>query len=150
MPLFSRRRLHAFLDEIQGVIGTRNTSKIAKKLDSAKTQEVFANEAELAMIWALSKLGPLHYEPDWWQGARRPDIVTDHLFPGLSCALDVTTLGEGQSDEEFMRWQCNLLVSHANKFNRKLGRFLFFNFLPDRGYRSPDYVNRLRGEIGQS
>jgi hypothetical protein len=145
LPFFSRRRLHEFLNEVQNTISASDVANLARKLDSRDIRAVLGAEAEIAMLWALLKLGPLEYEPDWWEGSRRPDVVTDLLFPGHACALDITSIGEAHTDEELMRGQTHRLVVLANQIRKGSANRLFFNFLPERGYRSSAYVNRLRG-----
>jgi hypothetical protein len=144
MPFFARRRIQSMLSDLAAVVGTETVQNTVQRLNGDSVQSALPAEVELAFIWAVSRLGPVETEPVWW-GDTHPDLLTSCLVDGRDVVLDIAGVANGDSNDELMARQSHELVVYANQIRRGFGQKLFMTFLPERGYRSGRYVNRLKG-----
>lgn len=142
MPTFTRRRLQLMLDELGNLVEHHKLKDVRNRLESKRTEQALPAEVELGVIWALSKLGDVEVEPEWF-GTGRPDVYTEHLFDGQPCAVEITAMSDGRlSQEDDMQRLASRLVQTANVLKKGSGKYLHFHFLEERGYTGAGYVRR--------
>lgn len=144
MPLFTRRRLQNMLDELSERAEPSKLVDIRSRLESKRVDQALPAEMELGVLWALSKLGELEVEPEWF-GTRQPDAYTESLFAGMPCAVEVTAISDARlSQEDEMRRIAAQLCEFANSARRGCGRHLHFTFGVESGYTAQGYVRRRK------
>jgi hypothetical protein len=78
------------------------------------------------VLWALSKLGEIEIELDWFD-ARRPDAYSECLFAASSCAVEVTAISDARlTQDEDMRRIAARLCEFANSVRKGHGKHLHF------------------------
>ncbi|MGE4088358.1 MAG: hypothetical protein AB7F93_09760 [Immundisolibacter sp.] len=60
------------LDDLSDRMDLAKLSDLRARLESKRVDQALPAEMELGVLWALSKLGEVEIEPEWF-GARRPD-----------------------------------------------------------------------------
>ena len=60
MPIFSRRRIQQMLDDLIGVVAP---AQFIGRLNDKRFENALPAEAELALVWAASRLGGFESEP---------------------------------------------------------------------------------------
>lgn len=65
MPLFARRRLQSMLAEIALHLDDAKARDLVRRLEDKRVDQVLPAEMELALLWALSRVGEIHIEPEW-------------------------------------------------------------------------------------
>lgn len=142
MPLFTRRRLQNMLDELSERADHSKLVDIRSRLESKRVEQALPAEMELGVLWALSRLGELEVEPEWF-GARQPDAYTESLFPGVPSAVEVTAISDARlSQEDEMRRIAAQLSEFASSVRRGSGRHLHFTFGVEGAYTAKGYVRR--------
>lgn len=112
------------------------------RLENKRVSQAVPAEFELGVLWALSTMGELEVEPDWY-GARRPDAYTECLFEGYPCAVEIAAISDARlSQEEDMRRVATRLCEVANKFRKGAGKHLHFQFSETSGYTENGYMRR--------
>lgn len=81
MPIFSRRRIQQMLDDLIGVVAP---AQFIGRLNDKRFENALPAEAELALVWAASRLGGFESEPKWYspEGRLPEGISTALLVPG--------------------------------------------------------------------
>lgn len=111
------------------------------RLDKRKADQALAAEAELGLIWALSKVGDIEVEPRL--NGRVPEALSRSLFPGKSAVIEVTALSdEGMSGEQEMQRAVELLSIEADRNRKKARNHLFFQFLEVSGSEEGRWFRR--------
>lgn len=136
MPIFTRRRLQGMLEDLAPHLDEEKRRDLLGRLnDRKRVDQVLPAEMELALLWALSKLGDLEVEPYWWGDECRPDAFTDALVPGCSCAIEVAAPNDNAlSGEEAMDRVAREIQAIASEAQKKAGDFLSFNFRETSAY----------------
>jgi hypothetical protein len=145
MPLFARRRLQLMLDELAGVLDAQKAKDLLRRLESDdRVEQVLPAEMELALLWALSKLGDLEVEPEWWGNGRRPDAYTEALVQGQPTIIEIAACSDGDiSGENAMHKVAIHLSTCANRIRKGLGEYLYYRFSDESGYIDSKYYRRI-------
>lgn len=81
MPIFARRRIQSMLDEIRPLLNSESKYKdLVNRLNADQTDQAMPGEIELSLLWALSKIGDIEVEPEWFGGTRLPDAYSNNLL----------------------------------------------------------------------
>jgi hypothetical protein len=148
MPMFTRRRLQAMLDESHNFLGEGKRRDLVARLGSKQTMQILGAEGELAMIWAVSRLGPVEVEPEWW-GIKHPDILSGFLFKGEEAAIEIKCVSDGPiAGEGAMRRAVKKITDYANQIRPGTGRYLHFQFAEESSYSASGY--RRRRNVGNN
>lgn len=130
------------LDDMAVHIDASKLGDLRARLENKRVEQALPAEIELAVMWALSTMGDLDVEPEWY-GAGRPDVYTEYLFEGYLCAVEITAISDGRlSQEEDMRRVATRLCEAANKIRRGQGKHLYFHFSEVHGYTETGYMRR--------
>ena len=142
MPIFSRRRLQAMLDDLTPLVENRKLGDLKARLENKRASQAVPAEFELGVLWALSTIGKLEVEPEWY-GDRSPDAYTEGLFEGRPCIVEITAISDARlSQEDDMRRISARLCEVANKFRKGYGKHLYFQFGEASGYTQYGYSRR--------
>ncbi len=132
------------LDELSERAEPSKLVGIRSRLESKRVDQALPAEMELGVLWALSQLGELEVEPEWF-GTRQPDAYTESLFAGMPCAVEVTAISDARlSQEDEMRRIAAQLCEFANSARKGSGRHLHFTFGVESGYTAQGYVRRRK------
>lgn len=134
MPIFSRRRIQQMLDDL---IGVAAPTQFIGRLNDKRFENALPAEAELALVWAASRLGGFESEPEWYSpDGRLPEGVSTTLFPGYDTAFDVKAVSDRALPGVVgMRTISAKLVEAANKVRKGSGSNLSFFFFERRDHR---------------
>lgn len=144
MPVFTRRRLQSMLDELSNQTDLVKLNDIRARLESKRVEQALPAEMELGVLWALSKLGELEIEPEWF-GNRRPDAYSECLFPPSTCAVEITAISDARlSQEDEMRRISARLCEFANSVRKGYGKHLHLTFGEESGYTAAGPIRRRR------
>jgi hypothetical protein len=143
MPIFTRRRLQAMLDDLAPFLDDGKAKDFLGRLAGKKAEQVIPAEMELALVWAVAKLGDLDIEPHWWGDDKRPDCYTEHLLPDTPVVIEVTSPNDNDlSGEEAMAAVANELGAVADRVKRKTSPYLYYSFAEESGYEDGQYFRR--------
>lgn len=143
MPHFTRRRLQAMLDELAPLVDARKARDLLARLEKNKVDQALPAEMELAFLWALSKIGDLDVEPDWWGDDRRPDAYTEHLVAGEPAVIEIAAPNDNAiSGEQIMDGVAVRIGEFASHLEKDLGDHLYYRFAEERGYEGGVYFRR--------
>ena len=132
------------LDDLSDRMDLAKRSDIRARLESKRVEQALPAEMELGVLWALSKLGDLEIEPEWF-GTRRPDAYSEYLFAPSPCAVEVRAISDARlSQEDDMRRIAARLCGFANSVRKGHGKHLHFTFGEESGYTAKGYVRRRR------
>lgn len=136
MPVFSRRRIQQMLDDL---IGVTAPSQFIGRLNDKRFENALPAEAELALVWAASRLGGFESEPKWYSPeGRLPEGISTALFPGHDTVFDVKAVSDRTIPGVVgMRTISAKLVESANKARKGSGKNLSFFFFERSDYRNP-------------
>lgn len=136
MPIFSRRRIQQMLDDL---IGVAAPAQFIGRLNDKRFENALPAEAELALVWAASRLGGFESEPKWYSPeGRLPEGISTALFPGHDTVFDVKAVSDRALPGIVgMRTLSAKLVEAANKVCKGTGRNLSFFFFERSDYRNP-------------
>jgi hypothetical protein len=144
MPVLTRRRLQSMLNDLSGQMDLAKLSDMRARLESKRVDQALPAEMELAVLWALSKLGDIEIEPEWF-GARRPDAYSESLFSPTPCAVEVTAISDARlSQEDEMRRISARLCEFANTVRKGYGKHLRLFFAEEHGYTTAGYMRRRK------
>lgn len=147
MPIFSRRRIQAMLDEIRPLLDDPSKYKdLVRRLNSEAANQALPAETELSLLWALSKIGSIEIEPERFGGSRLPDAYCETLFlDGRGAFVEITALEDGRlSGEELMRAVSSKIRDTANSISRGAGEHLHFTFHEEWGSHSGKKIRRRK------
>lgn len=136
MPIYSRRRIQQMLDDLSEIIDPKH---FIGRLNDKRFENALPAEAELALVWAASRLGGFESEPEWFSpDGRKPEGISSTLFPGQETVFDVKAVSDRAIPGIVgMRKISRKLVEAANKAAKGAGRNLSFFFYERRDYRDP-------------
>ena len=145
MPIFTRRRLQAMLNELTPHLDQFKGSDLLGRLENKRVEQALPAEMELALLWALLQLGELEVEPPWFGTGRLPDAYSERLFDGRPAAVEIAAISDaGLAQEDVMRRTASIFCEAANKIRRGAGRHLHFAFGEESGYAAHGYVRRRK------
>lgn len=143
MPIFARRRLQRMLNDIGTFASEEKQRDLIRRIESKRKDQALSGEAELAVLWAISRIGDIEPEPVWW-GSSAPELLTDHLVRGRAAVIEVKGVSDGAMGEDSMRLAAEKLAQTANQIRRKAGQHLHFSFLEESGYGPDGYLRRRK------
>ena len=122
------------LDELSKHMNTAKANDLLARLEHRNTRAALAAEAELSMLWSISRVAHLTIEPNLPGSNQRPDASTNNLFGSGSAVVEVRALSDDYfSGNEAMIRTANIITNYANQLCKEAGRYLKFEFL-DRSY----------------
>jgi hypothetical protein len=143
MPLFARRRLQSMLDEIAPHLDEAKARDIVRRLEDKRVDQVLPAEIELALLWALSRIGEIDIEPEWWGDARRPDAYTEALVLGEPAVVEIAAPNDNAISGEAVMDAIALRFSEAaSRLRKGVGEYLYFSFASESGYEDGVYYRR--------
>lgn len=129
MPIFTRRRLQNVLNELGTHLGDEKQRDLLARLESKRVDQALPADMELALLWALGRLGDIEVEPEWWTGATRPDAYSEALIPDHSAIVEVAATNDNRiSGEDAMDRVAQQICTFANGIRRGVGSHLYFHF----------------------
>ena len=144
MPIFARRRLRSMLNELSKHMNAAKTNDLSARLEHCRTGTALAAEAELSMLWSISRVAHLTIEPTLPGSNRHPDASTNNLFGSGSAVVEVRALSDDNfSGKEAMDRTANSITNYANHLCRGAGGHLTFEFL-ERSYWDNKGFHRKR------
>lgn len=145
MPIFTRRRLQAMLNELTPHLDQFKGSDLVGRLENKRVEQALPAEMELALLWALLQLGELEVEPEWFGMGRLPDAYSERLFDGRPTVIEIAAISDaGLAQEDGMRRTASIFCEAANKIRRGAGRHLHFTFGEESGYAAQRYVRKRK------
>jgi len=131
------------LDDFAAQHGTQHARSVLKRLEDKRIDQVLPAEMELALIWALSRLGDVEVEPEWWGDEKRPDAYTEALVWGEPAAVEIAAPSDNAlSGEEAMDRIALAVSGIANKARRGIADFFYYRFQEEMGYENGQYFRR--------
>ena len=128
MPVFARRRLQRMVDELWPFLEESKLNDLLNRLNSQQAREMLAAEAELSMLWALSKVAHLTVEPELPNG-RKPDAFSKNLFASAPAVIEITAVSDDHdSGRNAMERTANLISNYVNTVSKKAADHLSFEF----------------------
>lgn len=122
------------LDDLSASLDARKVHDLLGRLENRNTDAALGAEAELAMLWAVSRVTDLTVEPDLSATARRPDAFSENLFVSAPAIVEVRALSDDSfSGKEAMDRTANIIGNYADRVSKGAGRRLYFEFM-DRSY----------------
>lgn len=136
MPIFTRRRIQAMLNELAIISSTKQRDLIGR-LNSKSADQVIPAEMELALLWALSQVVDIEIEPKLANSSFVPDAISKNLFEDVATVIEITTVSDGKlSNENEMRRAAKIIVDYSNQIKKGFGQNLHFQFLEERGWEN--------------
>lgn len=144
MPIFTRRRLQMMIDELGASIGISKIKDIRSRIENKRVEQALPAEMELALIWAVSKLGSCDVEPDSWPSNRRPDVVSSNVVHGKVSAIEIAaptdiSLNYEREMDDFSRIVGKIVDGEV----RNISEYLYFKFGSESGYSDGEYFRRV-------
>ena len=128
MPVFARRRLQGMVDELWPYLEESKANDLLAAINSQKAKDVLAAEAELSILWALSKVAHLEVEPELPNG-RKPDAFSRNLFASAPAVIEVTAVSDDHDSGRIaMERTANLMSNFANSISKNAAKHLSFEF----------------------
>ncbi len=134
MPIFARRRLRSMLDDLSASLDAHQVHALLGRLEHRDTKAALSAEAELAMLWAVSRVADVTVEPDLPDTARRPDAFSESLFVSAPAIVEVRALSDDSfSGKKAMDRTADIIAGYADRVSKGAGGRLYFEFM-DRSY----------------
>jgi hypothetical protein len=158
MLIFARRRLQYMFDSIQSSLTEEKARDLLARLEDKRVEQALPAEMELGLVWALSTLGEVDIEPEWWGDTRRPDVYTEALIRGKPTAIEIAAPSDNTlSGEDAMDAIAQEISDFANKIKKRFGRYLYFRFGETSGYKDNKYYRyrlapkefKISSEVGK-
>ncbi len=116
-------------NDIGCLLDASKRNELAKRLSSAKVDQILPAEMELAVLWGLHKLGGLEIEPTLAGSGRKPDALSSCLFPGKLTYVEIAALSNARlSGDTEMSRVSSQISQFANQVSKRAGEHLFFTF----------------------
>lgn len=150
MTIFARRRIQAMLNELAPHLSGEKGKALLRCLnDKKRVEQALPAEMELALLWAISTLGDIEIEPEWWGDNKRPDAITDNLVSGKTAAIEIASTNDnslsGEAEMDAIALQIGAVAHAARKGS---GQFLRYTFRDEYGYRNGQYFRRRMAPRG--
>jgi hypothetical protein len=138
MPIFSQRRLQLMLAELSSLLDAAKYNDLKASLEHSNTKTALAAEAELAMLWAISRVAHLEPGPTLADG-RKPDGLSNDLFASQPAIVEIRALSDDSfSGKEAMDRTGNIIAGYADRLRKRAGHHLYFEF-NERSYWKQRY-----------
>jgi hypothetical protein len=89
--------LRSMVDDLIADVQSAKINDLLHRLDHENTSVALATEAELSMLWAISRVAHLLVEPKLPNSTRRPDAFSKNLLRSGPAVIEVRAL----SDDSF-------------------------------------------------
>lgn len=143
MPIFSQRRLKVMLEELSRLLDDAKYNDLKASLEHSNTKTALAAEAELSMLWAISRVADLDPAPTLPDG-RKPDGRSKHLFGSGPAIIEIRSLSDDSfSGKEAMDRTANIIANYADRLRKRAGNHLYFEF-NERSYWKHRYNRKLK------
>lgn len=118
------------LDDLAPFMDSEQSRGLARRLESKEIKQALPAEIELGLTWAISKLGPIEIEPEWYsENGRVPDVFSEAVFPGNDAIIEITALSDAAlASDEGMRNASRKISQEAGKIRRGASRLLSYYF----------------------
>ncbi|MCH2273798.1 hypothetical protein [Thalassospira sp.] len=132
-------------DEIKCLFEDSKLKNLISDLELPDTKKSLAAEAELAILWGLSKVAHIDPEPKLPNSARRPDCFSKDLFPSSPAVIEIRAVSdESFSGEQHMQRTANIVVNFCNFISKQSGEYLYFEFRNQSYYDKFHRFQRVR------
>lgn len=131
------------LTELRGHLDTIKYKSLLRQLDHVDAKEALAAEAELAVLWAISRVAHMEPEPHLPSSTQRPDAKSNDLFHSAPCVVEVTAVSD-DSFSKAMNRTANIMSGFADRIRKGAGRHLYFKFNDRSYYREDGCFHRER------
>ena len=129
MPIFARRRLSSMMRDLSGHLATAKLNELSSRLDHSDTNTALAAEAELSVLWAISRVAHIVPEPELPRTSRRPDAQSSNLFASGTSVVEIRALSDDSfSGREGMARTANIIAAYADRLRKGAGKHLYFEF----------------------
>lgn len=144
MAIFARRRLQTMLNDLSPVMDEEQSRGLVRRIESKEIEQALPAEMELGLAWAVSKLGPVEIEPEWYSETRLPDLFSDNLIPGQEAIIEISALSDAVLPaDEGMRKASRKLSQEAGKLRRGAGQHLSYYFYEETVWIEQRSVRRV-------
>lgn len=134
MPIFARRRLCMMMNELSSYLDSKKCNDLSNRLEHKDTDTALAAEAEISVLWAISRVAHMAPEPVLPNTANRPDAESDDLFASGPAVIEVRALSDDSfSGKEAMDRTANIIAGYADRLRKGAGKHLYFEF-DERSY----------------
>ena len=145
MPVFAQRRLCTMMSDLSDHLNSKKINEFESRLNNVDTNTALAAEAELSVLWAMSKVAHVTPEPELPNSRQRPDIASNDLFPSKPAIIEVRALSDDSfSGKEAMDRTVNIICNYANSLKKGVGKHLFFEFNEDSFYLKNKFYRQRR------
>lgn len=132
------------LSELADCMNTAKRTDLLNRLELNNTRSALAAEAELSMLWAISRVAHLVVEPKLPSGPRRPDAFSADLFASAGSVIEIRALSDDSfSGAEAMNRTANMMAGFADRLCKGAGGHLYFEF-GERSYWASNRFHRER------
>lgn len=129
MPIFGKRRLCLMLTELSEHLDSDKYRDLSNRLEHTNTNTALAAEAELLVLWGISKVAHLNPEPELPNSTRKPDAGSDDFFTSGPAIIEIRALSDDSfSGKEAMDRTANIICGYADQLRKGAGKHLYFEF----------------------
>lgn len=131
------------LDDLHPYLTESKARDLLNKLEHrTRIDQALPAEFELALLWALSRLGPIDIEP-MGENSTGPDTFSEALVPGQRVAVEIAAPNDNEiSGEAAMDAVAQTFRTFANGIRKMSGDYLYFQFQVSSGYEKGRYYRR--------
>lgn len=116
------------VDELWPLMEASKPNGLLNRINSQSVKDILAAEAELSMLWAISKVAHLKIDPELPNG-RRPDAFSKNLFASAPAVIEITAVSDDHDSGRIaMERTANHISNYANTVTKKTSDHLSFEF----------------------
>ncbi|MBX3491041.1 hypothetical protein [Parvibaculum sp.] len=121
-------------DDLLTQIAPAKLNALVALLDNKRPKAALAAEAELSLLWAISRVAHIEVEPKLPNSSHRPDVFSRDLFVSTNCVVEIRALSDDSfSGQEAMDHTAEIVANYADRFQKRASDHLYFEFA-DRSY----------------
>lgn len=122
------------LTEFSGHLTPKKLTDLTSRLEHVNTKTALAAEAELAVVWAISRVAHIVSEPVLPNSTSRPEAGSTDLFRSGPAVIEVRALSDDSfSGKDAMERTANIVAAYADRLRKSAGKNLYFEFM-ERSY----------------
>ena len=143
MPIFSRRRLQAMLNDMRPLlVAKKKQADLLGRLRDRRPEQVLGAEMELALLWGIKQVADIEIEPSLPHSTSIPEGYSKSLL-GAPSYIEITALSDGDlSGEKDMQRAAQKITSFSNSVKKGAGNFFYYSFHEVNGWREGKYFRR--------